>query len=212
MEESDTTAAHLVVNNVTQYDEALYRLPPDPPRIYDSEGREITGNLAGPYREGQELKLSCQAPGGKPLPDITWYHGNERLSIARGSLNCQVHIKSLSRETSGAKLRCRVDPPLLQHLVKDVSLKVYWKYITLTQVEVDGQLTRSILTWRVRRENSGRELVCRVSNPWFPAYTLEDSSTTRSFLCINFLRMKHDEDVPLHIFLSRKRERANKID
>ncbi|XP_045528075.1 uncharacterized protein LOC123716395 isoform X2 [Pieris brassicae] len=237
LNESDTTAAHLVVNNVTQYDEALYRcridyidaptknykvnltviVPPDPPRIYDSEGREITGNLAGPYREGQELKLSCQAPGGKPLPDITWYHGNERLSIARGSFNCQVHIKSLSREMSGAKLRCRVDPPLLQHLVKDVSLKVYLKpqYVRvtgsgatraahersfvcttrgskpapnidwfinaqkidsgLTQVEVDGQLTRSILTWRVRREDSGRELVCRVSNPWFPAYTLEDS-------------------------------------
>ncbi|CAH4032022.1 unnamed protein product [Pieris brassicae] len=114
-----------------------YILPPDLPRIYDSEGREITGNLAGPYREGQELKLTCQTPGGKPFPDITWYHGNERLSIARGSLNCQV--------------------------------------------EVDGQLTRSILTWRVRRENSGRELVCRVSNPWFPAYTLEDSIVLEVF-------------------------------
>lgn len=42
-------------------------------------------------------------------------------------------------------------------------------------MEVDGEVTKSILTWHVRREDSGRHLVCRVSNPWFPAYTLEDS-------------------------------------
>lgn len=41
-------------------------------------------------------------------------------------------------------------------------------------MEVDGEVTKSILTWRVRREDKGRQLVCRVSNPWFPAYTLED--------------------------------------
>lgn len=45
----------------------------------------------------------------------------------------------------------------------------------MQQVEVDGDITKSILTWHVRREDSGRQLVCRVSNPWFPAYTLEDS-------------------------------------
>lgn len=40
---------------------------------------------------------------------------------------------------------------------------------------MDGDVTKSILTWRVRREDSGRSLLCRVSNPWFAAYTLEDS-------------------------------------
>ncbi|CAK1553335.1 unnamed protein product [Leptosia nina] len=237
LNESDTTSAHLVVEKVTQFDEAVYRcridyidsptrnyrvnltviVPPDPPKIYDNEGREISGNMAGPYREGQDLKLTCQAPGGKPPPDITWYHGDERLGIARDASSCQVHITSLSREMSGAKLRCRVNPPLLQTLVRDVTLKMYLKpqYVrvsgggatraghersfvcttrgskpapnidwfinaqridsSLTQVEVDGELTRSVLTWRVRREDSGREFVCRVSNPWFPAYTLEDS-------------------------------------
>lgn len=42
-------------------------------------------------------------------------------------------------------------------------------------MDVDGEVTKSELTWHVRREDSGRQLVCRVSNPWFPAYTLEDS-------------------------------------
>ncbi|VVC86484.1 unnamed protein product [Leptidea sinapis] len=203
--------------------------------------------MAGPFREGQKLKLICRAPGGKPPPDIAWYHGDERLSIARDSSVCQLSIAALSREMSGAKLRCRVSPPLLQMQARDVILKIslirvenniksnpleFWKHIARLRskggfeptvkfqgdsltgaaaadafarffasvystdipqlntaqannndihshnsnyMEVEGELTRSILTWKVRREDSGRELVCRVSNPWFPAYTLEDS-------------------------------------
>ncbi|XP_050673042.1 nephrin-like isoform X2 [Leptidea sinapis] len=237
LNESDPSSAHLVVTKVTGYDEGVYRcridyvdfptrnyrvnltvvVPPDLPKIFDGDGKEITGNMAGPFREGQKLKLICRAPGGKPPPDIAWYHGDERLSIARDSSVCQLSIAALSREMSGAKLRCRVSPPLLQMQARDVILKMYLKpqYVritgggatrashersfvcttrgskpppnidwfinaqkidsALTQMEVEGELTRSILTWKVRREDSGRELVCRVSNPWFPAYTLEDS-------------------------------------
>ncbi|XP_045502361.1 carcinoembryonic antigen-related cell adhesion molecule 5-like [Colias croceus] len=236
LNESDPSSAHLVVEKVTQLDEGVYRcridyidaptrnyrvnltviVPPESPRVLDSEGREVEGSLAGPYREGQELKLTCQADGGKPPPDITWYHGDDRLAIARDASSCLVRV-TLSREMSGAKLRCRVDPPLLKTIVRDVTLKLYLKpqYVrvtgggptrashersfvcttrgskpapnvdwfinaqridsSLTQVEVDGEVTKSILTWRVRREDSGRELACRVSNPWFPAHTLEDS-------------------------------------
>ncbi|XP_045528079.1 uncharacterized protein LOC123716395 isoform X6 [Pieris brassicae] len=175
LNESDTTAAHLVVNNVTQYDEALYRcridyidaptknykvnltviVPPDPPRIYDSEGREITGNLAGPYREGQELKLSCQAPGVKP----------QYVRVTGSGATRAAHERSFVCTTRGSKPAPNIDWFINAQKIDS----------GLTQVEVDGQLTRSILTWRVRREDSGRELVCRVSNPWFPAYTLEDS-------------------------------------
>lgn len=54
-------------------------------------------------------------------------------------------------------------------------------------MEVDGEVTKSVLTWHVRREDSGRQLSCRVSNPWFPAHTLEDS-VTLDVMCefINF--------------------------
>ncbi|VVC86485.1 unnamed protein product [Leptidea sinapis] len=82
--------------------------------------------MAGPFREGQKLKLICRAPGGKPPPDIAWYHGDERLSIARDSSVCQLSIAALSREMSGAKLRCRVSPPLLQMQARDVILKMYY--------------------------------------------------------------------------------------
>ncbi|XP_030038013.2 LOW QUALITY PROTEIN: neural cell adhesion molecule 2 [Manduca sexta] len=237
LNESDPSSAHLAVEKVARYDEGIYRcridyvdsptknykinltiiVPPEPPRIYDSEGREILGTHAGPFREGQSLLLSCQAAGGKPNPDVSWYRGDDRLAYTREGSVCQLHIPSLSREMVGTKFQCRVEPPLLQPQYRDVTIKLFLKpqfvrvtgtgatragqdrsfvcttrgskpapnidwFInsqlvdsTLTQVEVDGEITKSILTWHVRREDSGRQLVCRVSNPWFPAYTLEDS-------------------------------------
>lgn len=237
LNESDPSSAHLVIEKVARQDEGLYRcridyvdsptrnykvnltviVPPESPRIYDSEGREIHGAIAGPFREGQSLLLSCQAAGGKPPPDVSWYKGNERLAYTSEGSVCQLHIPVLSREMTGTKLQCRVEPPLLQPIHRDVTIKLFLKpqfvrltgsgttkagqdrsftcttkgskpapnidwFInsqlvdsTMTQVEVEGEVTRSILTWHVRREDSGRQLVCRVSNPWFPAYTLEDS-------------------------------------
>ncbi|XP_028031288.1 irregular chiasm C-roughest protein-like [Bombyx mandarina] len=237
LNESDPSSAHLAVEKVVRYDEGIYRcridyvdsptrnyrvnltviVPPEPPRLYDSEGREILGNFAGPFREGQNLLLSCQAAGGKPPPDVSWYQGADRLAFTREGSVCQLHIPTLSREMSGAKFQCRVEPPLLEPQFRDVTIKLFLKpqfvrvtgsgatragqnrsfvcttrgskpapnidwFInsrlvdsTMTEVEVDGDVTKSILTWHVRREDSGRQLVCRVSNPWFPAYTIEDS-------------------------------------
>lgn len=40
--------------------------PPDEPRVFDAQGKEVAG-IAGPFREGSELFLSCQVSGGKLL-------------------------------------------------------------------------------------------------------------------------------------------------
>ncbi|CAK1583241.1 unnamed protein product [Parnassius mnemosyne] len=237
LNESDPSSAHLAVEKVARYDEGIYRcridyvdsptrnykvnltviVPPESPRIYDSDGQEITGSIAGPFREGSNLLLSCQAAGGKPPPDISWYRGQERLAVTKGGSVCQLHLQRLSREFAGTTLQCRVEPPLLKAYYRDVTIKLFLKpqfvrvtgsgatraghersfvcttrgskpppnidwFInsqridsSMTEMDVDGEVTRSVLTWRIRREDSGRQLVCRVSNPWFPAYTLEDS-------------------------------------
>ncbi|XP_063387268.1 synaptogenesis protein syg-2-like isoform X7 [Cydia fagiglandana] len=237
LNESDTSSAHLAVDKVAHRDEGVYRcridyvdsptrnyrvnltviVPPESPRIYDSEGREILGTVAGTFREGQDLLLSCQASGGKPPPDVSWYRGEERLAYTKEGSVCQLLLPELTREMAGTRFQCRVEPPLLKAVYRDVTLKLFLKpqfvrvtgngisraghdrafvcttrgskpapnidwFInsqkidsTLTEVDVDGEVTKSILTWRIRREDSGRQLVCRVSNPWFPAYTLEDS-------------------------------------
>jgi hypothetical protein len=36
---------------------------PDEPRIFDAQGKEVT-SVAGPFREGHELFLSCSVTGG----------------------------------------------------------------------------------------------------------------------------------------------------
>ncbi|KOB54716.1 putative sidestep protein, partial [Operophtera brumata] len=100
-------------------------MPPESPRIYDYEGREIIGTNAGPFREGQNVLLSCQAAGGKPPPDVSWYRGNELLAITKEGSVSQLHLPSLTREMAGMRLQCRVEPPLLKAMYRDVSVKLY---------------------------------------------------------------------------------------
>lgn len=54
----------ILIQFVTKYD-ILFAVPPEAPRIYDYEGTEILGSVAGPFREGQNVLLSCQAAGGE---------------------------------------------------------------------------------------------------------------------------------------------------
>lgn len=42
----------------------FHAVPPEEPRIFDAQGKEIS-HIAGPFREGHELFLSCQVTGGK---------------------------------------------------------------------------------------------------------------------------------------------------
>lgn len=39
-------------------------VPPEEPRIFDAQGKEIA-QMAGPFREGYELFLCCQVKGGE---------------------------------------------------------------------------------------------------------------------------------------------------
>lgn len=39
-------------------------VPPEEPKIFDAQGKEVS-HIAGPFREGHELFLSCQVTGGK---------------------------------------------------------------------------------------------------------------------------------------------------
>lgn len=68
---------------------------------------------------------------GKPLPDVSWYKGDERLAFTRQGSVCQLHIPSLSREMAGTRLQCRVEPPLLQPQYRDVTIKLFCKYYTM---------------------------------------------------------------------------------
>lgn len=67
---------------------------------------------------------------GRPPPDVSWYRGEERLAMTKEGSVSQLHIPSLSREMAGTRLQCRVDPPLMQPMFRDVTLKLYCKYLS----------------------------------------------------------------------------------
>ncbi|WKY15111.1 hypothetical protein Q1695_000542 [Nippostrongylus brasiliensis] len=88
--------------------------PPMPPRI--------TGLEEGIHLEGHVLNLTCEAHGGNPLADISWYRGYDKLPGARSSVSGDSAISALSltleRNMNGQRLKCEamnsaLDEPLV---------------------------------------------------------------------------------------------------
>jgi hypothetical protein len=76
----------------------------------------VTGGLIGPYHEGTELRLICEAGGGKPAPHVFWFMGDKLLkgkeSSAEvynltGSVGSELKLK-VTREALGRKIVCKV--------------------------------------------------------------------------------------------------------
>lgn len=51
-----------------------FSVPPSEPRIFDDQGRELS-SVAGPFKEGSDLFLSCQVTGG----NICFYNQTHNL-------------------------------------------------------------------------------------------------------------------------------------
>ncbi|XP_054258720.1 nephrin-like [Macrosteles quadrilineatus] len=83
--------AMLVLEGIRRHDEGLYRcrvdfrntptrsfrynltivVPPEYPAIFDRYGRQLNGTL-GPYKEGDNVSLTCRVVGGRPEPTVRW--------------------------------------------------------------------------------------------------------------------------------------------
>ncbi len=46
----------------------------------DGTARDMSSGIVGPFNEGQEVRLLCEAGGGKPIPRVNWYNGTELLT------------------------------------------------------------------------------------------------------------------------------------
>ncbi|XP_043241732.1 hemicentin-2-like isoform X2 [Amphibalanus amphitrite] len=126
----DARPAHLRVTGVQRADQRLYRcrvdflhsptrnsrvnltviVPPEPPVLYDSSGRQIR-ERAGPFREGQTVTITCVTSGGSPSPNVTWWSGNALLDgswqgSADGAVRNQLTLGPLSRADLGAEYTC----------------------------------------------------------------------------------------------------------
>ncbi|CRL07814.1 CLUMA_CG020768, isoform A, partial [Clunio marinus] len=97
---------------------------PDEPRIFDAQGKEVT-SVAGPFREGHELFLSCSVTGGRPPPKVTWWRDNIEMisSVSHPSADGasavvnQLFIGTVTRDFYGTRLECRAQ-------VKPIKVKI----------------------------------------------------------------------------------------
>ncbi|GFG35231.1 hypothetical protein Cfor_07296, partial [Coptotermes formosanus] len=144
--------ARLQVNNVGVQDEGVFRcrvdfvdsptrnfrvnltivVPPSQPMIYDDKGKEVTG-VAGPFLEDYDLVLFCHVMGGRPQPQVTWWHrgillDRESETSSESYTVNKLFMKGVSRSLLNENLQCRArSSDLSPPVTRDVALEIYLK-------------------------------------------------------------------------------------
>uniref|UniRef100_A0A1B6DTE2 Ig-like domain-containing protein n=1 Tax=Clastoptera arizonana TaxID=38151 RepID=A0A1B6DTE2_9HEMI len=144
--------ATLSIENIRESDEADYRcrvdfrksptrnykvkltviVLPQKPRIFDDRGSEVN-LVAGPYEEGQEMKLTCKVSGGKPLPKVRWWRENSLIDskdfLSSESVKSNVLVvKKMDRSFLHANYTCtasnnNISQPLEDRVLIEMHLK-----------------------------------------------------------------------------------------
>uniref|UniRef100_A0AAG5CS19 Ig-like domain-containing protein n=1 Tax=Anopheles atroparvus TaxID=41427 RepID=A0AAG5CS19_ANOAO len=124
-------------------------VPPEEPRIFDTQGKEIS-TVAGPFREGHELFLSCQVSGGRPPPRVTWWRDGVEISNTShpsavegtSAIVNQLFIPTVTRDYFGSKLQCRAaGSKLVAPVSKEVAIQVHLKPLRVKIVSPNELLT-----------------------------------------------------------------------
>ncbi|XP_050530866.1 nephrin [Daktulosphaira vitifoliae] len=131
--------ATLFIDNISESDAGIYRcrvdfrksptrnsrlnltviVPPQKPIIQNDNGEEIR-QTAGPYFEGDQVKLKCIVTGGRPEPTVKWWRGEALIdadiedeitstfytSSTTLTRYNQLTINSLTRNDQGAVYTC----------------------------------------------------------------------------------------------------------
>ncbi|XP_015783695.1 hemicentin-1-like isoform X2 [Tetranychus urticae] len=105
--------------------------PPKEMIITDSEGQRLIGTI-GPYTEGSDLILICEAEGN-PLPNVTWWTGDtlydDSFSLApHNNMRNELIITNLSRSHFLFELTCKASNtnltvPTESSIILDMNLK-----------------------------------------------------------------------------------------
>jgi hypothetical protein len=59
----------------------LISVKPEYVRITKDESSELqNASTIGPFTEGEELTLTCESGGGKPIPSVIWWNGTYKMT------------------------------------------------------------------------------------------------------------------------------------
>ncbi|XP_037077578.1 hemicentin-2-like [Pollicipes pollicipes] len=144
-------------------------------RILLKDGAEVTdGSLIGPYAEGTNLTLTCEAPGGKPPATVTWWNN----TVDMGGVASQVTSRAgtgvgknvlrlrLGRHDLGARFECQATNAAVRTPLRStvhLDMHVPPALVTLTtqhQPVVAG--TRLVLTCTVRGARPAADVTWQV--------------------------------------------------
>uniref|UniRef100_A0A182IW72 Ig-like domain-containing protein n=2 Tax=Anopheles atroparvus TaxID=41427 RepID=A0A182IW72_ANOAO len=109
---SKTLSANANATEVGRVERWKWKLPPERMVIRDQLGMERT-TVAGPYSEGDNIKLRCDVYGGRPTPAVAWYRDGLPLAAETKYMPLGKHLRSeitlgpLTRQDLHTKLVCR---------------------------------------------------------------------------------------------------------
>jgi hypothetical protein len=68
----------------------LISVKPEYVKITKDDSTELqNASTIGPFTEGDEITLTCESGGGKPIPNVAWWNGTNRMT---GKLLCLSQI------------------------------------------------------------------------------------------------------------------------
>ncbi|RWS31547.1 nectin-2-like protein, partial [Leptotrombidium deliense] len=110
-------------------------VPPKDVIVIDKESGARLHTVAGPYKEGSDLRLKCVAIGGKPSPSLIWFFDNQMIDDSYFTENTtenvvnELLLKQLKRDFVDSVLSCKADNYyLLPPISASLRLEIYRKY------------------------------------------------------------------------------------
>jgi CD80-like C2-set immunoglobulin domain. len=68
----------------------LISVKPEYVKITKDDSTELqNASTIGPFTEGDEIALTCESGGGKPIPNVVWWNGTNRMT---GKLLCSSQV------------------------------------------------------------------------------------------------------------------------
>ncbi|XP_055603290.1 hemicentin-1 isoform X2 [Uranotaenia lowii] len=222
----DKSRAELVISPVLKKDAGVFRcrvdfslsptknsnvnleivVPPDVPRIHDSNGFELPQH-AGPFEEGGILELNCIVSGGIPTPKITWTSNGKVLPSTmmeyshEGTLSSKLVVRNLSRNHQHSVYSCQASNFYKRNVTANVTIELRLRPLVVEIINGSTPLS-SDRRYVVQCQSSGSRPPAKIT--WWKEgeqltatnqTTSEDGNSTMSSLSFTPTREDHGKSL-----------------